>query len=62
MGANHFRNDAKKWAEPSVKNQQNNIKQAESLAGKRLVINLDKEGSHLRELTGEIQNIPQIQS
>jgi hypothetical protein len=59
MGANHFRNDAKKWAEPSVKKSNRiTLKQAESLAGKRLVINLDKEGSHLRELTGEIQNIP----
>ena len=58
MGANHFRNDAKKWAEPSVKKSNRiSLKQAESLAGKRLVINLDKEGSHLGELTGEIQNI-----
>jgi hypothetical protein len=58
-GLNHFRNDAKKWAELSVKKSNRiTLKQAESLAGKRLVINLDKGGSHLRELTGEIQNIP----
>jgi hypothetical protein len=59
MGANHFRNDAKKWAEPSVKKSNRiTLKQAESLAGKSLLINLDKVGSHIRELTGEIQNIP----
>ena len=58
-GLNHFRNDAKKWAEPSVrKSNRITLKQAESLSEKSLIINLDKGGSHLRELTGEIQNIP----
>jgi hypothetical protein len=54
-GLNYFKNDAKKRAEPSLK--QSNImiiEQAGSLSGKNLIINLDKEG----KLTGDVQNIP----
>jgi len=44
FGSNHFRVNAKKWAEPSV--AQSNIiasDQYQSLPGDKLVINLDKE-------------------
>ncbi len=58
-GLNHFKNDAKKWAEPSLK-QSNRITldQAGSLSGKSLIINLDKDVSGIRELTSDAQNIP----
>jgi hypothetical protein len=58
-GVNHFKNDAKKWAEASVK-QSNRItvNQAGSLEGKYLIINLDKDGSTIKELTADVQNIP----
>ena len=59
MGANHFRNDAKKWAEPSGK-QSNiiSIEQAAKLSGRNLIINLDKDASPLMNITGELENIP----
>jgi hypothetical protein len=58
-GLNHFKNDAKKWAEPSLR-QSNRITpdQAGSLSGKNLIINLDKDVSLIRELTSDAQNIP----
>ncbi|MGD0757080.1 MAG: hypothetical protein ABR927_18695 [Bacteroidales bacterium] len=58
-GLNHFKNDAKKWAEPSVK-QSNRItlEQAGSLKGKNLIINLDKGTRPVVELPGDVQNIP----
>jgi len=58
-GLNHFKNDAKKWAEPSVK-QSNRItlEQAGSLKGKNLIINLDKGTRPVAELPGDVQNIP----
>ena len=58
-GLNHFKNDAKKWAEPSLK-QSNRITldQAGSLSGKSLIINLNKDVSGIRELTSDAQNIP----
>ena len=57
-GLNHFKNDAKKWAEPSIK-QANimTIEQVGSLSGKNLIINLDKEVSQISKLTGDVQNI-----
>ena len=58
-GLNHFKNDAKKRAEPSLK--QSNImiiEQAGSLSGKNLIINLDKEVSQIRKLAGDMRNIP----
>jgi hypothetical protein len=59
MSLSHFKSDAKKWAEPSLKKSNRlTITQAGSLAGKSLIINLDKNAGHLRELTGDIQNIP----
>lgn len=59
IGANHFRNDAKKWAEPSGK-QSNiiSIEQAAKLSGRNLIINLDKDASPLMNITGELENIP----
>jgi hypothetical protein len=58
-GLNHFKNDARKWAEPSLK-QSNRIilDRAGSLTGKNLIINLDKDVSGIRELTSDAQNIP----
>ena len=58
-GLNHFKNDAKKQAEPSVK-QSNimTIEQVGSLSGKNLIINLDKEVSQISKLTGDVHNIP----
>ena len=58
-GIYHFKNDAKKWAEPSLK-QSNRITldRAGSLTGKNLIINLDKDVSRIRELTSDAQNIP----
>jgi len=57
-GLNHFKNDAKKWAESSVK-QSNimTIEQVVSPSGKNLIINLDKEVSQISKLTGDVQNI-----
>jgi hypothetical protein len=43
FGTDHFKNDAKKWAEPSVlRTNIINGKQIESLMGEKLIINLDK--------------------
>jgi hypothetical protein len=58
FGLNHFKNDIKKWAEPSV--AQSNIitvGEARSLAGKTLVINLDKGEKTAPDIQGEFQNI-----
>jgi hypothetical protein len=58
-GLNHFKNDAKKWAEPSLKQSNRiTIEQVGSLKGKNLIINLDKDVSLIRELTSDAQNIP----
>jgi hypothetical protein len=57
-GLNHFKNDIKKWAEPSV-SQSNTIspEQAASLTGNLLAINLDKNAGNIRGFTGSVQNI-----
>lgn len=57
-GVNKFKNDAKRWAEPSIK-QLNTISlaQAETLKGRNLIINLDKDVGRIREITGDVQNI-----
>ena len=57
-GINHFKNDSKKWAEPSVK--QSNIitvGKAGLLPGKILIINLDKSEEPAPDIPGEFQNI-----
>ncbi len=59
LGVNHFKNDAKRWAEPSVKQSNTiNIKQSGTLSGKKLIINLDNDASGIREITMDAQNIP----
>jgi hypothetical protein len=58
-GANHFKNDAKKWADPSVKQSNTiTIEQAKVLKGKNLLISLDKESGSINEIDGETLLIP----
>jgi hypothetical protein len=56
-GMDHFRNDAKKWAEPSV--NQSNLITADRLKNfpAPLIISLDKS-LNKEEFTGKIDNIP----
>ena len=57
-GLNHFKNDIKKWAEPSVLQSNTiTIDKALSFTGKALIINLDKDANHDIDLTGHVQNI-----
>jgi hypothetical protein len=57
-GLNHFKNDIKKWAEPSVLQSNTiTIDKALSFTGKILIINLDK-ANHDIDLAGDVQNIP----
>jgi hypothetical protein len=57
-GVNHFKSDAKKWAEPSFR-QSNTITsdQAKLLKGNNLAINLDKDPIILSGIAGDLQNI-----
>lgn len=59
LGVNHFKNNVKRWAEPSVK-QSNiiDIKQSDALPGKKLIINLDNDVIGIREISTNAQNIP----
>lgn len=58
-GTNHFKSDAKRWAEPSVKKSNTiSIEQAGMLKGEKLIINLDKDASPVGKITGDVQNIP----
>jgi hypothetical protein len=58
-GANHFKNDAKKWADPSVKQANTiTIEQAKVFKGKNLLISLDKESGSINEIGGETFLIP----
>ena len=58
-GVNHFRNDAKKWAETSFRQTNTlNPEQAKRLKGKILVINLDKNEKIPLEIHGDLKNIP----
>ena len=59
FGANHFKSDAKKWAEPSV--TRSNIitpERAGTISGKKLFINLDKKNNEVSGLGNEVQNVP----
>jgi hypothetical protein len=58
-GINHFKNDARKWAEPSLTNS-NTItpEQVGSLKGNNLTINLDNKMIPGEEITGDLRNIP----
>jgi hypothetical protein len=59
LGVSHFKNDARKWAEPSIdKSNIISIKQAGSLKGKVLMICLDKDVSHIMEVPGDSRIIP----
>jgi hypothetical protein len=59
VSVNHFRSDAKQLAEPSVKSS-NLItsEQSAELQGNILIINLDKEKGRVKDVRGEILNIP----
>jgi hypothetical protein len=59
FGVSHFKNDARKWAEPPI-NKSNIVKieQVGSLKGEILMICLDKEADSIRKLSGELRNIP----
>lgn len=57
-GVNHFKNDAKKWAGPSLELSNTIIRELGShLTGNNLVINLDKGSSPVSGMTGSVQNI-----
>ena len=58
-GANKFKSDAKKWAEPSI--MRSNIITGENfgnLSGVKLIINLDGEYSEINKTADVILNIP----
>jgi hypothetical protein len=57
-GVNHFKNDAKRWAEPTL-SRANIItpEQVRSLPGDKLTINLDKKMMPGNEITGDLINI-----
>jgi rhodanese-related sulfurtransferase len=59
LGANHFKSDAKRWAESSV--IQSNIITGDrigTLSGEKLIINLSEEGSGINEMTRNALHIP----
>jgi hypothetical protein len=57
-GVNHFKSDAKKWAEPSFR-QSNTItpEQVKLLKGNSLAICLDKDPSAIGGINGDLLNI-----
>ncbi len=58
-GMYHFKNDAKKWAEISMKQSNKlTINEARSLPGNHLIISLDTSYSGNDGLSGDIKNIP----
>ena len=59
FNSNHFINDAKRWAGPSV--SRSNIispEQAEILSGDKLVVILDQKTSELNNVSKDVRNIP----
>jgi hypothetical protein len=59
FGTNHFKNDFRKWAEPSLtRTNIITIEQAPSLTGNRLLICLDTNVIGLTSLAQESQNVP----
>jgi hypothetical protein len=58
-GVNHFKSDARKWAEPSLTHS-NTItpEQVRNLKGNNLTINLDNKMIPGEEITGDLRNIP----
>ncbi|MEI6050277.1 MAG: hypothetical protein WCS03_15345 [Bacteroidota bacterium] len=59
LSGNYFKNDAKRWAEPSV-SRLNIItgEQSGNLSGNRLLINLDKKVGEFNEISKDAQIIP----
>jgi hypothetical protein len=58
-GVYHFKNDAKKWAEISMKQSNKlTINEARALPGNHLIISLDTSNSGNDRLSGDIKNIP----
>jgi hypothetical protein len=59
VGVNHFRNDAKRWAEPSV-TRSNTItpERVINLQGNILTINLDNKMIPDEKIIGDLRNIP----
>ena len=54
LGVNHFRNDAKKWIEPSVNHVNTvTIEHASALPGNNLIVRLDKAEGLNTGLSGE---------
>ena len=60
LSPGHFKPDAKRWAAPSV-NQSNivTVKEFETLHGKKLIINLDKDNSKIGNISRDANNIDQ---
>ena len=59
FGTNHFKSDAKKWAESSVtRSNIITLERTGTLSGKKLFINLDKKNSGVIGMGNEVQNIP----
>jgi hypothetical protein len=57
-GKNHFKSDAKKWAESSINKSDIIITEKLGLSdGKNLLINLDKDTSRLKKNNSELLNI-----
>ena len=59
LGDNHFKADAKRWAEPSF--EQSNIitsERMETIPGERLIINLDKDKMGMDDSIVYFLNIP----
>ncbi|HEX7493062.1 MAG TPA: hypothetical protein VF346_02490, partial [Bacteroidales bacterium] len=58
LGASHFKNDAKKWADPSIKaSNLVTAAQAAALSGNILIINFEKVPVPANEIRGEMRNI-----
>ena len=58
LSGNHFKTDAKKWAEPSI--SRSNLvtpEQSVKLPGKRIVINLGNKDGDGNEITKDVQDI-----
>ena len=54
LGVNHFKSDAKKWVEPSLKHVNTlNIESAKALPGNNLIVRLDKDEVLNTDLKGK---------
>ncbi|MCX6327093.1 MAG: hypothetical protein NT144_10660 [Bacteroidia bacterium] len=59
FGTNHFKSDAKKWAEPSaMRSNIITIEKTGTLSGEKLFLNLDDGGSGINGITRDELNIP----